>query len=299
MPPATGTEPLEHPEYWNRLRQHLEATGPTPRTRPRIMLQRARLQHARAMQKELGWFRTRLALDRGLIDQCASLVQEVVSAGHPSSYALIYPELWKLITHPALRTLAQQLLGEPAFIRANPILHYVDRTVGHGWPPHADGMGYHYRDPQNRLLQTLWLPLTVATPENGCMFVLSRKASQAFWETMGEEERLNPGLLRACLHGVQPLPCLPGQVIGWGGETVHFGGQYCAGPARISLALEAQPVDCVLDEFSTTFAAPPSYEKRCAVIRRLRGEYAITDSNHSSSLWEHYTLTPHSEATSD
>ncbi len=291
MEPSVFPEPLQHPEYWHQLHQQVDAPLRTTR-RPRVMLQRVRARHVRAMQKELGWFRTRLAIDPALIEHCAALTQEVVSAGHPASFALVFPELWQLITHPALLELAERLLGERAFIRLNPILHYVDQQVGQGWPPHADGVGYHYRDPQNRLIQTLWIPLTVATPENGCMFVLSRKASQAFWESMNEEASLPAGVLRACLHGVLPLPCLPGQVIGWGGETVHFGGQYHTGPPRISLALEAQPWDCILDEFSATFAAAPCYEKRCAVIQRLRGEYAITDSNHSSSLWEHYTLDP-------
>jgi hypothetical protein len=228
---------------------------------------------ALSMQKSLGWFHANLRLPKELVLRCAELIQICRENGYSPSYALVYPELWKLMLHPVLQELIQTIIGNDSFFRSNPVLHFVDDCSKAGWPPHADGLGEEYADSANLNLQAVWIALSDATLDNGCMHVLSNASSRVFWELINSQQSVSFSALQRSIHGVRAIPCVAGDVLGWHGGTVHFGGEYRAGAPRISLALEAQPAGCRLDQYSEPLQEPASFEAKLRLARAMEARY--------------------------
>ncbi|WP_366656804.1 phytanoyl-CoA dioxygenase family protein [Fodinicurvata sp. EGI_FJ10296] len=174
-----------------------------------------------------GYFALRPHFERTPIDRLARGVEALTRCSHPPVSIFMFDEAWDLVR--AVAPIARYLLGDTA--RLLPHLwawHVGPGGTRSGWPPHCDADGETVLDAggmEMLMSLSLWIPLTDATPENGCMTVLPSGAA--------------PGAGR-------PLPiCLPapaGSVLGWRQDVWHWGGtarEVASGP-RLSLALEFQ-----------------------------------------------------------
>lgn len=124
---------------------------------------------------------------------------------------------------------------------------------------------------------SLWLPLTDADEENGCMYVLPQ-GRDAVGEELPELDKLN--LLEA-----KALPAGAGAVLGWRQDVVHWGGRYGAAAKnpRVSLSLEFQnrAFDPLAEPLIDVAALPP-FAGRLALIQEQFAKYRHIDRAHSS-----------------
>ena len=83
---------------------------------------------------------------------------------------LFFPWAWDLVTHPRLLDCLEDLLGPVIVLRHTRIFYKYPRSAAWvGW--HQDGYKEHLSDPQ---VPAIWLGLTDATIENGCLRVVPR-----------------------------------------------------------------------------------------------------------------------------
>jgi hypothetical protein len=165
-------------------------------------------------------------------------VEAVRKAGWPPVFAFIYDPFWAVTRVPFVTEFLLADLGDKFNIIMSRVwCYYVPPSRGAGgWTPHADA----YSNPANRL--TVWIPLTDATLDNGCMYVVPKDF--AYGGAPPKRERLRLGTVSSdyaleLLHSCKALPAAAGSVLGWDPQTIHWGSK-CHEPSdpRISIGCE-------------------------------------------------------------
>ena len=116
-----------------------------------------------------------------IIDQLRNGVYNLKNHGLPPIYIYIYDQAWQLFS--ALSPLTSHFLGDDFRLLPNFWAWHIPCEAGvSGWPPHrdcqattrfTDGLGGDVL-----MSMSLWIPLTDATEENGCMHVLPRPVQE-------------------------------------------------------------------------------------------------------------------------
>lgn len=184
------------------------------------------------------------ALDWGFdVAGLAQGVSAVVAAGYVPAFAFMYDEPW--VMYGRLKTLIASVLGDdykmmPAFWA----WHVDGVREPAGWQPHRD-LGHRTLMPDRRpMAMTFWLPLTEATPNNGCMYLLPADLDPYYGTPRDHETNLQ-------LQDVRALPSPAGGLLAWTQAVFHWGGR-ARKPIphpRISISVEFQRGD-----------KPPFYE---------------------------------------
>jgi hypothetical protein len=201
---------------------------------------------ATAMQTALrteGYFVAPPALSPSLLDRCRDALARIAALGAPAVgiYALDAP--WELAS--ALFAHAEAALGEPAYLRHTFWAWNLDETTPRGWPPHRDraDLGVDATGAPRSI--TLWVPLTDATPDNGCIYVVPAPLDVEYWNPKAQADVLS-------LQCVRALPAVAGSILGWTSSLLHWSGIARAGVrGRQSISFEYQTGD----------VAPPHYER--------------------------------------
>ena len=107
-------------------------------------------------------------------------VKKVSSALNLSpSLIYLYDEAWDVFRR--LRPLLTHFLGDRIALLPHFWAWQVDpRTDGSGWPPHRDYQGESAIGDDMLISLSLWVPLSDATPDNGCMHVLPRNFEKRY-----------------------------------------------------------------------------------------------------------------------
>jgi hypothetical protein len=238
---------------------------------------------ALAHLKRHGYFRMPPLIAPEVTARMCNAVEILRNAGWPAVFTYVFDEFWAAWRTPSMVRLLSDGLGA-GYLQTSGVWTYrVDpQQRGSGWPPHVDS-----RDDAERL--TVWIPLTEATIDNGCMYVIPQDrvppnlpGSYLDWTSISVQE------LGSLLHSVTPLPAVAGSVLGWNQRLIHWGGgstELAAGP-RISIGAEflregaranrsELPVlDVNLPDFPTRLRvigqAILTYEKRAPWTRRYR-----------------------------
>ena len=192
-------------------------------------------------------------------------VETVRAAGWPIVFTYVYDEFWAIFRTPSLVRLLNRLLGAGYLQTAGIWAYYVD-PLAHtsGWPPHVDSL-------DNGERTSIWIPLSDASIDNGCMYVIPADRvptelprSYLNWTSISREE------LTTLLHNVTPIPAAPGSVLGWNNCLIHWGGRATKSEARprVSIAAEflhekTKPSSSELPVFNTGL---PSFPARIRVI---------------------------------
>jgi Phytanoyl-CoA dioxygenase (PhyH) len=210
-----------------------------------------------------GYFRMPPLIDSAVIARLCTSVEALRHAGWPAIFSYVYDEFWAVLRTPSIVRLLSRRLGT-GYLQASGVWTYrVDpRHRGSGWPPHVDS-----RD--ERL--SVWIPLTDATVENGCMYVIPQDrvpptlpTSYLDWTSISIHE------FETLLHDVIPLPAAHGSVLGWNNSLIHWGGRATelANHPRISIAAEFLPEgtrpDC--SDLPVFDAELPNFRARLRVI---------------------------------
>jgi hypothetical protein len=179
-----------------------------------------------------GYFLTEHAIDGSLIGPILGCVEAVKKAGWPPVFAYVYDELWTVWRLPRIVQMVTAGLGPGYRWIPHGWCHYVDPFVGaSGWPPHVDG------NLPNRM--SIWIPLTDATLDNGCIYAIPRNLNTS---GVGERRALGAASnlqMRELLQRSRALPARAGSLLGWHFRVLHWGSvcQVASGP-RVSLVME-------------------------------------------------------------
>jgi Phytanoyl-CoA dioxygenase (PhyH) len=219
-----------------------------------------------------GYFRTPATLSPDAIGALAGAADKLRAGGWPPAFCFVYDEAWRVARTPSLSRIVESVLGSGYRQIPNVWCHYVLAAWrSKGWPPHIDGYGGETS--KNRL--TVWIPLTEATLDNGCMYVIPKDAPHT---TLDDE--FDKATARRLLQGARALPAKPGEALGWLFETIHWGSSSTpnAKEPRVSLSFEFIGRDATPDAdelpLLETGPALPSFHERLRFIADGISAYA-------------------------
>ena len=171
------------------------------------------------------------------IGALAKHIETLQTQGLLPVFSFIYDEYWLLFAK--LRDALGHLLGSdyqtmPAFWT----WCLMPGTDDVGFPPHRDRGRVSLFDDGRAKALTIWIALTEATPENGCMYLLPATLDPTY-NTPDEEEWSLPN------NDVRALPCPAGTIFCWNQAVLHWGGRSSkrAQEPRISISVEFQRAD--------------------------------------------------------
>lgn len=180
--------------------------------------------------------------------------------GIPAIFLSLYDEFWQMVAD--LRPLGQTLLGEDYMIYPDYWVWHVDaKNESKGWRPHRES---YVATPDPNYPTTsisLWVALSDATTENGCMYVLPKSKDKGYPHTLVFD--INT------LQDVKALPVKAGSVIGWNQSVFHWGASNSkyAHDSRMSFAMELRRVSDN-DKIAMMLESNkvPSYEARLKLV---------------------------------
>jgi hypothetical protein len=165
-----------------------------------------------------------------LVRRCRDAIDLVTAAGAPALAAFAFDAPWEV----------QALLGDHAEAALDGTalllpMFFAWKLAGDqpsGWEPHRDRATNEVDDRGAPRSISLWIALSDATPENGCMYVVP-----AVWDLMYRNPAATPEVLD--FRYIRALPARAGSVLGWTSALLHWGGMAKAGvPGRVSIAFE-------------------------------------------------------------
>lgn len=156
----------------------------------------------------------------------------VQSAGWPMVFSFLFDEFWTLLEAPKLRAFLTSILGEQYQPTARFLVNYVPAMPGgSGFAPHVDGGPDH--------TVSCWMPLTPASPDNGCVYVIERTpASMNLVNEFKTAETFSNKQMMLLLSHARALPMNPGGFLAWQPDTIHWGGMFRRGAARLAVSWE-------------------------------------------------------------
>jgi hypothetical protein len=182
-----------------------------------------------------GYFQMRPLARPDLTARMCASVEVLRGAGWPAVFTFVYDEFWTVWRTPSMIRLLSGYF-EAGYLQTCGVWTYrvEPQQRSSGWAPHVDS-----RNDEERL--SVWIPLTDATIDNGCMYVIpldrvppGLPTSYLDWKSISTLE------LGTLLHSVTPLPANVGSVLGWNNRLIHWGGRATelAACPRISIAAE-------------------------------------------------------------
>ena len=233
---------------------------------------------------EEGYFQLAPLVQPAVLDRMRAAVTTVERAGWPPVFAWVYDQFWRLPRAQGLVNLFSAILGPDYRQTPNIWTHVVPGNRGAtGWVPHVDHLGTGTR-------LTVWIPLSDATVDSGCMCVLPkhlvpRRLAGRWYETPTLEMKDAIRLI----HAARPLPAHAGSVLGWNAELLHWGGaREVSGDPRISFSMEfAAPggdADSEEPALAATDGTMPAFDVRLRTIARGIVIYRESDLRGSRYL---------------
>jgi hypothetical protein len=232
--PPTRFERARDPDYWAGLCRPAVREVAAP---PSVDVDQFRFE---------GWLSLPPILQ---VDSMRDAVSTLVGEGWLPVFSFVYDAFWEVSRTRAVQSLLSALLGPDTRQKPNVWAHHVELSAtACGWPPHVDLSGS--RD------LTLWIPLSDATLDNGCVYLIPSNASAEMTDPMPRAELLG------MLQSARAVPARAGSILCWRQDVLHWGSYSsprATGP-RISIALEFGP--------GGPPRPPPSFEERLAWIGR-------------------------------
>ncbi len=260
--------------YWQRICPNLSLCRSQPRND--IEEQSLAIEDRQRLVQRLGrdgYLKTEPFIAPGLIAAMKQAMLVLRERGFPPVFAYVYDEFWDIARGPSFRALLADAFGPGC--RQSPrvwAFHIGTEDGASGWPPHVDGG--HLTHTTDRI--TLWLPITDATLENGCMNVVPKHLlpSSLPDDFANDASGISPKTWRTMLQGARALPARAGSILAWDFQVVHWS-SFCEGAVepRLSLAIEiigatAEPAESELPLFDLD-SLPPFEERLRAIAKGI------------------------------
>ncbi len=220
--------------YWKELNPSLSIAGSGPTQVVEATAVEAE-QVTQLQQQFLrqGYFKTEPVLAEPLLGIMRDCVETVRRENWPATFAYVYDEFWAVARVLSVARLLSRLLGSEYRQTSNIWTHYVPPRGGaSGFKPHIDNPGFPHR-------LTLWISLSDATLDNGCIYVIPRDLiPTGIGEAFVNSATLERDQVAALLQGSRAIPTRAGEISGWDFDVIHWGSINRAGRPRISISME-------------------------------------------------------------
>jgi SEC-C motif/Phytanoyl-CoA dioxygenase (PhyH) len=198
----------------------------------------------------------------------ANTVRSLSAASLSPLFAYLYDEFW----YPFLRLhhLYGALLGGKYSLLPDFWVWNVDPKKGEaGWKPHRDKGKKALLDDGAPKSLTTWIPLSTATPLNGCMYVVPAQHDPTY--ATAEETKM-----KFEYQSIRALPGKPGDFFIWNQAIFHWGSRTSprAAESRVSMAFELQRAD--VPPFNSPLIDPlhiPPFATRLTLIAKQIHRY--------------------------
>jgi hypothetical protein len=198
----------------------------------------------------------------------ADAVRALCAANLSPLFACLYDEFWCPLRR--LHGLHAALLGGSCRLLPDFWILNVDPSKGEaGWRPHRDkGRRALFDDGSPKSLTT-WIPLSRATPLNGCLYIVPAPLDPTY-ATADETE------MKFEYQSIRALPATPGDFVIWNQALFHWGSRSSpeADESRVSIAFQLQRTD--VPAFDSPLIDPlvaPPFEARLRLIARQLYRY--------------------------
>lgn len=196
-------------EFWRRLAPELTISDAQP---GKTLLRPTGKTNADAKQlRNDGYFHLKQPALKTPIEKIAAAMDRIVNAGMPAAFIGVYDEVWSMVA---------QLNGV-----LDGVFDGKGAMVPDFWASHSvatAGLAAGRKRPGNGVFPdghaknvTIWIPLTNATPDNGCVYVVPAGQDRNY----GKPKSMRAD---ASLPGIRALPAKAGDVLIWTGETYHW-----------------------------------------------------------------------------
>lgn len=228
----TRLEQASNPAYWRALYPPfsvIEKSPPVPDLAPLDAKTLAR--YARGLD-EWGYFYSDAPILRSLAPSLLECIETVRRAGWPPAFAYAYDPLWTLWLTAPIAQILSAALGPGYKYIPHGWCHYVQPVRGaSGWPPHIDG------NLPNRM--SIWIPLTDATIDNGCIYLVPKDMNTSAIGQRRELRNASNLQMRELLQRGRAIPAPAGSILGWQFRILHWGSTaHGPGNPRVSLVFE-------------------------------------------------------------
>ena len=170
---------------------------------------------------------------------------------------ITHPLFWQITS--ALDHVIQHILDEPYIILPETwAWDIAPKKTNKGWAPHREKLFSCVKSNGLPKSMSCWFPLTAATPDNSCMYVLP--ASDDPYYPIGKTSYNYP------IQSIRALPTLPGDVIIFNHNILHWGSQSSqwAQEARRAIAFECQIAS--IPEYNSPTQKPHTYPNQTKCI---------------------------------
>ena len=198
----------------------------------------------------------------------ADTVRSLSAADLSPLFAYLYDEFW--FPFFKLDHLYRSLLGGDYYLLPDFWIWNVDPKKGEaGWKPHRDKGRKSLLDDGSPKSLTTWIPLSSATPLNGCMYVVPAQYDPTYGTLEETKMKFEHQSIRA-------LPGKPGDFFIWNQAIYHWGSRSSprADESRVSMAFEFQRAD--VPPFNAPLIDPlrvPPFEARLLLITKQIHRY--------------------------
>jgi SEC-C motif/Phytanoyl-CoA dioxygenase (PhyH) len=198
----------------------------------------------------------------------ADTVRSLAAANVSPVFAYVYDEFW----YPffKLHRLYGRLLGGRYCLLPDFWVWNVDPKKGEaGWTPHRDKGREALREDGSPKSITTWIPLSSATPLNGCIYIVPAHLDPTYGTADESKKQFDYASIRA-------LPGSPGDFFIWNQAVLHWGSRTSprATESRVSMAFELQRADVLA--FNSPLIDPLrvlSFEERLKLISKQIYQY--------------------------
>jgi len=228
----TRLEQASDPAYWRALYPAFSVcASATPVPQLPSLDAAALVRYTRGLD-QWGYFYSESAIAKSLTAPLLECVETVRKLGWPPVFAYVYDQLWTLWNTAPIAQILTAALGEGYREIPHGWCHYVQPVRGaSGWPPHIDG------NLANRM--SIWIPLTDATIDNGCIYLVPKDMNTS---AIGERRELRAASnlqMREMLQRSRAIPVPAGSILGWQFRILHWGSTaHGPGTPRVSLVAE-------------------------------------------------------------
>ena len=263
-------------DFWQRLAPQLSINEHFQTTCP-IAIPNDVLKYVSRSMEQDSYFYLPPLLDKSKTYAILEGVLSLIKEGIPPVFIYVYDQPWALFDQ--LRPIIQLFLGNRFSLLPNFWAWYIPPVKGSsGWPTHTDCNAktrFECNDGGTTLMSmSLWVPLTDATMENGCMAVLPRSR-----EILYEPPITNPSQIK--IDDAVALPANSGSVLGWSQDLYHWSRQSTSNKItpRVSLSLEFQNAAFApLVEPLLDIAQPPLFKERLTLVLSQFEKYKDMES---------------------
>jgi hypothetical protein len=266
------------PGYWRTLRPDLQLGGaPAEDLALAAPLDPVTLRETTARFPLEGYVRAPSLVPATAAARMRDGAVALAAAGWPPVFAFMYDEFWRVARIAPIAALLTDVLG--ARYRQTPYVwtHVVaGRRGATGWAPHVDNTAGDSR-------LTVWIPLSDATIETGCMSVIPKHLTpQGGASPWYRRPTLDMSEALALLHASRALPARAGSVLGWDAGLMHWGSARMAdGDPRISISMEFVPASAAPAVLAETLPVAsnelPSHAHRLRIIASAIALYHTSD----------------------